>query len=237
MDAKIQKFIATLVDEFQMDETRLNAMWKTIDTPVTTKEEEMTCWHTFTKGTKNGERCSKVVKKGGLCTAHRKKKVVFACSHTFNRGNKRGERCSVKVDTENGRCSKHTTSTKLSLKKWEAIVLSQIPEQLVEYYTSEKEEYLDDSNLTRATANNVAAWILVKHASFRIQNFFEEEYADFTGQMRDALDWSSVHPAKKMAEYFDDTPVPAEGDAAYAGYMEYKAEYECAKKVYASQQH
>ena len=123
----------------------------------------------------------------------------------------------------------------LSLKKWEAILFSQIPRQLVKYYNSEKEEYLDDSNLTRATANNVAAWIIVKHASFRIQNFFEEEYADFTGQMRDALDWSSVHPVTTMAEYFDNTPVPDEGDAEYDGYMEYMAEYECAKKVHASQ--
>ena len=48
MNAKIQQFIANLVDEFQMDETRLNEMWKEVE-PTVEEEETMTCWHIFTK--------------------------------------------------------------------------------------------------------------------------------------------------------------------------------------------
>ena len=127
MNAKVQQFISNLVAEFQLDEAELNEMWKMIDAPVTIEEAPVTtkeapvttkeatkCLHTFSKGTKEGEKCGKTVKKGGdFCATHSKSvekkkstKVTFSCNHTFTKGNKEGERCSVATD--HGFCSKHT---------------------------------------------------------------------------------------------------------------------------------
>ena len=41
MNAKVQQFISNLVAEFQLDEARVNEMWKMVDTvaPVTTTKE------------------------------------------------------------------------------------------------------------------------------------------------------------------------------------------------------
>lgn len=240
MYAKIQQFISNLVDEFQLNEAELNEMWNKIDAPVTS-DDETTCSHTFKKGSNDGKKCDKVAKKNGFCTVHGKKTIAFTCSHTFNKGKNDGKKCSVKVTTENGRCSKHTivdeNNKKLSMKKWEAILFSQIPEILVKYYKQEK-EYLDDTNLTRATANNAAAWILLKYETY----FIHEDPADyfngnidFHSEMRDALDGARIHPLDKIV--FDtDAPVPDEDDEdEWKEYNENKAEYDIAKKIYASQ--
>jgi len=259
MNAKVQQFISNLVAEFQLDEARVNEMWKMVDTvapvtttketPVTTtKETPVTtkCSHTFTKGIKEGEKCGKTVKKGcDFCAAHSKStKVSFSCNHTFNKGNKEGERCSVKVATENGRCSKHTipdeNDKKMSLKKWEGILFSQIPEILVKYYKQEK-DYLDGAKLTRTTANNVAAWILLKYETYFVHEDpadYSNGIIDFHSEMRDSLTDFDVHPANTMmAGYFDDDAnVPDESNVdEYKMYNEGKAEYERAKKIYASQ--
>lgn len=208
---------------------------------MTTKEATK-CLHTFTKGTKEGEKCGKTVKKGGdFCAAHSKStKVSFSCNHTFNKGNKEGERCSVKVATEHGFCSKHTAPNendkKMSLKKWEGILFSQIPEILVKYYKQEK-DYLDGAKLTRTTANNVAAWILLKYETHFVHEDpadYNDGVVDFHSDMRDSLSDYDVHPAYMMAAYFDDNAnVPDESNVDE--YNEYKAEYERAKKIYASQ--
>ena len=244
MDAKIQQFIANLVDEFQMDEARLNEMWKMIETPVTTTTTG--CSHMFTKGTKEGEQCGKTVKKGDdFCATHGKKskKVSFSCNHFFTKGTKEGKKCTVKVATENGRCSKHTipdeNDKKLSLKKWEEILFSQIPEILVTYY-KEEQDYLEDAKLTRKTANNVAAWIMIKYETY----FIHEDPAkyfngrvDFHEEMRTALVSSDTHPAKKPVEYFyDEAHAPDESDPRlYKMYKRDMEQYDLAKKIYASQ--
>ena len=245
MNAKIQQFIANLVDEFQMDETRLNEMWKEVETPAEDEEETMTCWHIFTKGTNNGKRCSKVVKKGGFCTAHSKKndKVFFECNHIFTKGKKDGEKCSVKVATKDGMCSKHTipdeNDKKMGMKRWEQHLFMQIPDRLQGYYTNEK-EYLVGAKLTRTTANNVAAWIMVKYETYFVHQEPSDYFngiIDFHQQMRDALLASDIHPVHKMAEYFDpEDPAPSESDAlVYELYLQDKARYDVAKKMYASQ--
>lgn len=252
MNAQVQQFISNLVAEFQLDEAELNKMWNSVDTPVTTK-----CSHTFSKGTKDGKKCGKAVKKGSdLCAAHSKSsekkmvKVSFSCNHTFNKGVKKGKRCSVKVAMENGRCSKHiipdeNDNKKISLKKWEEILFSQIPEILVKYYKDDK-DYLEDAKLTRATANNVAAWILIKYETYFVHedpaNYFNG-MVDFHEQMRGALLNSDCHPIDKMADYFDDDAnVPDKRDVyEYEMYNEGMAEYKWAqenlpkpKKIYGS---
>jgi hypothetical protein len=222
MNAKVQQFISNLVAEFQLDEARVNEMWKMVDTaapvtttketPVTTtKETPVTtkCSHIFTKGTKEGEKCGKAVRKGSdLCSVHAKScekkiaKVSFSCNHTFNKGTKEGKKCSVKVTSEHGFCSKHAEKDKkMSMKKWEDILFSQIPEILVKYYKNEK-DYMDGAKLTRATANNVAAWIMVKYDTYFVHEDPADYFngmVDFHEQMRDALMASDFHPLDKIA--------------------------------------
>ena len=55
--------------------------------------------------------------------------------------------------------------------------------------------------------------------------------------MRDAIMASDIHPVDKMAEYFDpEDPAPSESDAlVYELYLQDKAKYDVAKKMYASQ--
>lgn len=129
--------------------------------------------------------------------------------------------------------TKHELTRKMSLKRWEMILFSQIPKILHSYYKEETGPYyLDDTNLTRKTANNAAAWIMVKYETYFIHENPADYYngrVDFHEEMRDALGDSYVHPADKLAEYFSTV---LDDDEEYETR---KAEYECAKKIYASQ--
>ena len=130
----------------------------------------------------------------------------------------------------------------MSLKKWEGILFSQIPEILVKYYKQEK-DYLDGAKLTRTTANNVAAWILLKYETHFVHEDpadYNDGVVDFHSDMRDSLTDYDVHPAYMMADanvyMMADANVPDESNVdEYNEYNEYKAEYELAKKIYASQ--
>ena len=68
--------------------------------------------------------------------------------------------------------------------------------QLVKYYHDEK-NYIRGSKLTLKTADNAAAWILVKYYGLP-----PGSVVDFQRQMREALVWSDVHPVNKMNQYF-----------------------------------
>lgn len=128
--------------------------------------------------------------------------ATMTCNHVFGKkaGQNEGKRCSVKVSKDGGLCSKHTPvpadQKKLSIKKWEEVMLPQIPYQLVKYYHEEK-NYIHRTKLTRRTANNAAAWILVKYYGLP-----PGSVVDFQRQMREALVWSDVHPINKMNQYF-----------------------------------
>lgn len=167
----------------------------------------------------------------------------FSCNHIFTRGTKKGEKCTVKVATDEGMCSKHTipdeNDKKMGMKKWEQHLFMQIPDRLLRYYTKEK-EYLVGAKLTRTTANNVAAWIMVKYETYFVHQEPSDYFngiIDFHQQMRDALLASDIHPVDKIAEYFDpEAPAPSGSDAReYELYLQDKAKYDAAKKMYASQ--
>ena len=82
--------------------------------------------------------------------------------------------------------------------------------------------------LTRNTANNAAAWIIV----------LDKKHADFSNDdMGFALRMSFIHPVFDRAQYFKNRPTaPDESNVdEYKKYESVKAEYECAKKIYASQ--
>lgn len=126
----------------------------------------------------------------------------MTCNHVFGKraGQNEGKRCSVKVSKEGvSTCSKHTPvpadQKKWSFKKWEAVMLPQIPKHLVKYYREER-NYIHHSKLTLRTANNAAAWILVKYYGLAPGE------VDFRRQMREALAWSDAHPINKMNQYF-----------------------------------
>ncbi len=199
MDAKIQQFITNLVDKFQLDEAQLKEMWVTVDTPPTAEAP--------------------------VDTPKSTKKMPFTCNHIFTK--KSGNVCNVKVATENGFCSKHLLVGK---KKWEELLFSQIPEAVIEYYKAEKKNLMvAGEKLTRTTANNAAAWIMV---------LYKEEYAaDFNNDMQFAFTMSFIHPVFDRAQYFKNRPTaPDESNVdEYKKYECAKAEYECAKKIYASQ--
>lgn len=150
------------------------------------------------------------------------------CNHLFTKGGKRGEMCGVKVATDNGFCSKHLNVGK---KEWEELFVSQIPETLVGCYKAEKQNFMvSGEKLTRNTANNAAAWIMVLCKN-------ESTAADLNDDMRFALMMSFIHPVFDRAQYFRNRPTtPDESNVdEYKKYEGAKVEYECAKKIYASQ--
>lgn len=128
----------------------------------------------------------------------------MTCNHVFGKraGQNEGKRCSVKVSKEGGLCSKHrgvpADKKKLSIEKWEKVMLPQIPYQLVKYYHEEK-NYIRGSKLTLKTANNAAAWILIKYYGLAPGE------VDFSRHMQEALVLSvlvDMHPIVKMNQYF-----------------------------------
>lgn len=199
MDAKIQQFITNLVDTFQLDEAQLKEMWITVDTPTVTIEAP-------------------------TAEAKSAKKAPFTCNHITK---KSGNVCSVKVATENGFCSKHNIVGK---KEWEELLFAQIPETVVKYYKAEKKNLMvAGEKLSRTTANNAAAWIMILYK--------DEHAADFSNDMRFAFMMSFIHPVFDRAQYFKNRPTaPDESNVdEYKKYECIKAEYEHAKTIYASQ--
>lgn len=186
-----------------------------------------TCPHTFTKGTKNGQTCGKAAKTGGFCNVHGKKSIINTCNHIYTKGKKNGEKCIIRVSTANGFCAKHDELKKiLSVKEWEEVLFSQIPAGF-QQKCEDARICNDCPKLTRTTANNVAAWIMVTRAA----NIYPLKHDDLAACIK-----VYTHPLHDIADYFEYTSVPLESDVdSYNKYMEYKVAYECAKKIYASQ--
>lgn len=208
MDAKIQQFITNLVDTFQLNEAQLKDMWATVDTPPVEPMDTMV--------------------EAPTCTAEVKsaKKGPFTCNHIFTKTG--GNVCSVKVATENGFCSKHL---RVGKKKWEELVFAQIPETVVKYYKAEKKNLMiAGEKLTRATANNAAAWVMVLYKP-------TANSTDFELDMQFAFRMSFTHPVFDRAQYFKNRPTaPEESNVdEYKKYERAKVQFECAKKIYASQ--
>lgn len=155
------------------------------------------------------------------------KKVPFTCNHIFTK--KGGNVCSVKVATENGFCSKHLTVGK---KKWEELVFAQIPETVVKYYKEKKNLMVAGEKLSRTTANNAAAWIMVLY-----KDGPTSDSTDFELDMQFAFMMSFIHPVFDRAQYFKNRPTaPEESNVdEYKKYECVRVEFEHAKKIYASQ--
>lgn len=123
-------------------------------------------------------------------------------------------------------CIPADNDKKISRKTWEQILFSQIPKQLVEYYKDEKdfkEEYIFNVKLTRATANNVAAWLMCEYETHKKTG----KFFNFSEEMRDSFEAAHLHPLNYLADLFDGAP--AESDT-----IEH-AQYKVAKKMFASQ--
>jgi len=202
MDAKIQQFITNLVDTFQLNEAQLKEMWITVDTPPTAEAPMDTAEVKSTK------------------------KAPFTCNHIFTK--KSGNVCNVKVATANGFCSKHIS---VGQKKWEELVFAQIPDAAIEYYKAEKKNLMvAGEKPTRATANNVAAWVMILY-----KNGPTADSTDFELDMQFAF-MTFTHPVFGLAHYFKNCTAPDESNVdEYKKYECVRVEFEHAKKIYASQ--
>lgn len=198
MNARVEQFIANLVETFGHTQADLNEMWEQTDTDTVVVEETVIeeekksvdsskCTVTLTRGKGAGKQCDKAAKKGGdLCTVHSKKS-----------GEKKDKKS---VEKKSG-------DKKLTVKKWEEILFSQIPEHLVHVYRNET-RFLIHVKLTRTTANNVAAWI---NGGELCEELFRAKYSELPGgkadcirRMRDSLVMAHIHPTDNTAQFHVD---------------------------------
>lgn len=135
------------------------------------------------------------------------------CTFTLTRGDNAGSPCGKAAKKGGDLCTVHSKTSaekkdkKLTVKKWEDILFSQIPEHLVQVYRQET-RFLIHVKLTHTTANNAAAWI---NGGELCESLFREKYSELPGgkadasrRMRDSLVMAHTHPTDKMAQYHVD---------------------------------